>query len=330
MLQIPATNQKENTTMKKITIKLFLLIFLIFSITEVSAEENFCANPQKSIQTLLRNLHSSQWDRKKAASCIQGNEKLALQLKQVLDAKGIYVNYDNISPDPSYLNERGEAKALIDLRIPEIIFEKEGDEWQLSQESKKSVQRLYNETFSSHVSSLLDLLPAFFFENFLGLQVWQYFLFVVMLFISWGAGRFVNYLISSQVVKYFRFQNFQLNQELLLTLRLPIVWLTISALFLAWIPDLQLSIRPSQFLYFITRLILSFSAVLLCSRFVDFLSDVFLNKAGETESKLDDQLVPLVKRATKTMICLFCSHKYIHTNYQKLDFLKILCNHSTI
>ena len=280
----------------------YLLLFLTFLSPNVQAEENLCKSPEVAISTLLKNLNGDQSDRKKAATCLGGDEKLALQLKQVLDAKGIFIDYDNVPEDENYLNEKGEARSTIDPRIPEIVFEKTNTQWLLADSSQKIIPTLYSDTFSKHVSALLNILPALFFENFLGLQLWQYLLFVSMLLLSWIVGRAVNFVINTQLIKYFQFKKFNLNDDLLLTLRKPIVWLTISGLFLAAIPDLQLPIRPSQALFFITRLVLSFSAVLLCSRIIDFTADVFAAKASLTDSKLDDQLIPLIKRAGKTLV----------------------------
>lgn len=294
------------SNIKKIT-SLFLLFFFLSlpTLSNVQAQEsteNVCKSPEHAIQNLLRNLHADNWDRKKASICLEGNERLTLQLKQILDAKGIYIDYKNVPEDENYVNEKGEARATIDPRIPTVVFEKKGSQWLLSEDSKKVVPRIYSETFSKWVQKLTSNLPAYCFESVLGIQVWQYLLFCCMLLISWIVGRIVNYMISSQLTKYLQFKKFNINEDLLLTLRKPIVWLTISTLFLAAIPDLQLPIRPSQGLHFLARLVLSFSAVLLCSRIIDFSADIFAAKASGTESKLDDQLIPLIKRATKALI----------------------------
>ena len=285
---------------------LFALLLFLLPSTSMAQEGqvNLCRSPEVAVQTMLRNLHADKWDRKKASTCLEGDEKLTLQLKQVLDARGIYIDYDNIPEEENYLNEKGEARAIIDPRLPEIVFEKKEMQWVLSENSRKIIPELYSDTFSKWVQKLLDLLPALCFENFLGFQIWQYLLFLCMLLIAWIAGRLVNYIISTQLIKYFQFKEFNLNEDLLLTLRRPIVWLTVSALFLAGIPDLQLSIRPSQALHFIAHLVLSFSAVLLCSRIIDFSADIFAAKAANTDSKLDDQLIPLVKRAGKALVWL--------------------------
>ena len=276
-------------------------------IGNANAYEANCTTPVEATKTLLKNLMGENWDRTAAAACVRGNEKAALQLKQVLDAKGIFIDYSNIANTEDYVDENGNAQAVIDSRLPEIVFERSEDgtfqgQWQISEASVQNIGVLYGETFSGYVSAFLDVLPVMFFETVFGLQLWQYLLFVIILLISWLAGRLVDRVIYNRVVAFIDKQTFSVDPTKLLPLRNPIVWLVISLLFMAGLPDLQLPVRISSGLFFMARLVMSFSAVLFCSRIIDLLSEIFLSKAELTESKLDDQLIPLVKRAGKTLV----------------------------
>ena len=55
------------------------------------------------------------------------NQELAKQLKQVLDAKGIFIDYELISDDPNYKNESGEAKQKISSKLPQITIVQDTD-----------------------------------------------------------------------------------------------------------------------------------------------------------------------------------------------------------
>ncbi len=127
---------------------------------------------------------------------------------------------------------------------------------------------------------------------------------MIILTLSWIAGRLVDRVLYTQLLNFIERKKFKIDPTKLLPLRTPIVWLTISICFLGMIADLQLSIRSSQVLFFLSRLTLSISAVVLLSRLIDLLSEVFLARAEKTESKLDDQLIPLVKRAGKSLVWL--------------------------
>jgi len=284
-----------------------LFLLLMFCAPGAQAYEANCSTPVDATKTLIKNFMGDAWDRQLAATCVRGDEKTALQLKQVLDAKGIYIDYAKIPNTEDYLNDVGNPSALLDPRLPEVQLEKLEDgpyagQWQISEQSIQNIQTLYGDTFSTYVRALLDLLPASFFETIFGLQIWQYLLFGLILLASWLAGRLVDRVVYSQVIAFVEKQLFSLDPKKLFPMRNPIVWLVISVLFMAGLPDLQLPVRISGTLFFIARLVMSFSAVLFCSRTIDLFSEIFISKAELTESKLDDQLIPLVKRAGKTLV----------------------------
>lgn len=293
------------------------ILFCIFTLlwatsNSVAIAEEFpadCSTPEHAIKSLLKNLQTTNWNRIEAAKCVQQNEKVAVQIKQIFDAKGIFIDYSKIPNDANFQNDNLEAMVIIDPKIPDIYLEKIDDSWQISTHSIERVHDIYSDTFSVYVKNALEKLPVQFFEMFLGIQLWQYLLFFIILILSWMVGRLVDKLIYSQLFKYIAKFNINFDPNILLPLRRPIVWLTISVFFLASIPDLQLPLRLNQVLYFVSRLILSFSSVMLCSRIIDLLSDIFMHKASTTASKLDDQLVPLVRRAGKTLVwvlgCVF-------------------------
>jgi MscS family membrane protein len=280
---------------------------MMFFVPVAQAYEADCSTPVEATKTLIKNFMGDAWDRQLAATCVQGDEKTALQLKQVLDAKGIYIDYASIPNTENYLNELGSPLALLDPRLPEVQLEKlesgpYAGQWQISEHSIQNIQILYGDTFSTYVRALLDELPASFFEAIFGLQIWQYMLFGLILLGSWLAGRLIDRVVYSQVISFIETQQFSLDPKKLFPMRNPIVWLVMAVLFMAGLPDLQLPVRISGGLFFIARLIMSFSAVLFFSRTIDLLSEIFISKAELTESKLDDQLIPLLKRAGKTLV----------------------------
>jgi len=284
-----------------------LLITLLLLSPSVEAYDADCSTPVNATKTLIKNLMNDSWNRELAATCVRGDEKTALQLKQVLDAKGIFIDYDNIPKEADFVDETGNSFAVLDIRLPEVKWEKvtEGEyagQWQISEQSIQLIPELYGDTFSAYVRAILERLPASFFESVFGLQIWQYLLFGVILLVSWLAGRIVDRVIYSQFINFINKQQFSLEPEKLLPLRSPVVWLVISLLFMAGLPDLQLPVRISGSLFFLARLVMSFSAVIFCSRIIDLVSAIFIQKAELTDSKLDDQLIPLVKRAGKTLM----------------------------
>ena len=96
-----------------------------------------------------------EWDRA-VPQLSRGDEKLTLQLKQVLDARH-YIDYENSLEDENVKRtEKHEQPSILD---PEIVFEKESSG--SLQSSTKLFRAAYSDTLSKYVQRLLEILPAF-------------------------------------------------------------------------------------------------------------------------------------------------------------------------
>ena len=82
----------------------------------------------------------------------------------------------------------------------------------------------------------------------------------------------------------------------------PLTWLAGGAVFLIGIPDLQLTVRLSSALNLVAQAVLSVSIMVCFLRLTDTVTDFWKVKAEETDTKLDDQFIPLANRAVKIVI----------------------------
>jgi MscS family membrane protein len=74
---------------------------------------------------------------------------------------------------------------------------------------------------------------------------------------------------------------------------------------LLWgVSDLQLTIKPSLFLYYCAKGMISLSVVMLSLRLIDVFGRILEEKAAETEGRMDDQLVPVAIRVAKLFAAL--------------------------
>ena len=76
-----------------------------------------CSNPQAAMDTLFRWLQPANYNPQNAAACLavldgaQG-ERLAVQLKQVLDARELYVPVATMPSAPNHRDAQGNAKVV--------------------------------------------------------------------------------------------------------------------------------------------------------------------------------------------------------------------------
>ena len=233
----------------------------------------------------------------------QQNQILATQLKQVLDAKGIFIDYSLISDDQNYKNENGDAKHKISSQLPQIVIVQNTDSnWQLSNETQQLIPKIHNQTFSFIVSYLQRQIPS---GDLFQIQFWQYTLFFILAIIGFFSGRICERIFIYQIRKFNEQQKITIRMEVLSQMRLPIVALAIGIVLMVGTPQMMLSINPSLILHMIYKTIISLASVFLLSSIIDVLCDIFSKKAEKTTSKLDDQLIPLIRRASKLILWLF-------------------------
>ena len=172
-------------------------------------------NPCQATKTLLKNLMGENWNTA-AAATVFVETKYSHSVKQVLDAKGIFVDYGKLPSTPDYVNESGNPSVLLDARLPEIELERVDDgpyagQWQVSELSKDNIHVLYSETFSGYVSAFLDVLPATFLKPSLDCSVAVFALSHHTVSVSWLAGRLVDRVIYNQFLAFIEKQTFSLD-----------------------------------------------------------------------------------------------------------------------
>ena len=138
----------------------------------LSAEPEPCSSPRQSISTLLDNLQPEQYNPGFAASCIpaENGAELAIKIQRILDAKGIYVSYDEIPDAPDFETEDNTAFVYYDA-IPSTVRVKDG-QWLFSDHHSGST-KLYADTFSTNISAFVNTLPPTFQAHIGGFYVWQ-------------------------------------------------------------------------------------------------------------------------------------------------------------
>jgi len=283
----------------------FLLAIVTLNIGSAWAQTS-CESPLKATQTLLDNLFDGTWEPAAAASCfpaVDDVEETAVHLKQIMDARGLYINFDSVSSDPDYKNARGEHKFQLHKRAPKIYLVKADDQWVFSNETVQAVPTMYANSFSGEATALRQALPANFHRPVaLGLQGWQFVLFGLLAFLSFLAGRVAHFLLQNQVVRVASKLRMDVSEDFVSRLKSPLTWAASGAVFMWGIPDLQFGVRISATLNTFAQAILSVAIMVVFLRLVDMVTDLWKIKAEETDTKLDDQLIPLANRAVKVVI----------------------------
>jgi len=287
---------------------LFLALFLAFgsSSTAVAATAP-CAHSQAAIRSLLDNLQADSWNPTLAASCLDaapGDDaaSLAIQLLRILDARGHFIDFDDFPTDPEYVNADGAAHVAPITGFPQFQVGRLADgSWKFDRDLADGLPQIYASTFP-FLAAFHEQLPPGAFQTIGPVAIWQLIYLAILILVSFLVGRIAEKLLSSQFVRMAAKFKVELSDKVAQGLRGPLVWASTGAVFLLGIPDMQLAVRPSQFLLFLSRTVLSIALVLIAVGAVDVATQFFAKRAEATDTKLDDQLIPLANRATKTAL----------------------------
>ncbi len=236
-------------------------------------------------------------------------EKLAIQLKQVLDGAGLYVRFNAIPADPDYRDTTTNEFVFTPFpaQIPEIYLERRESLWYYSRETVEMIPNLHKRIYPFGSDLLLNLTPKFGQERFLGLYTWQYIGILVLLILA-ALGQFVlSRLLNPLVSKLSQSRLYPSLVPKQRTWRLArlVSFLVIVRLLRLFVPPLQLPAEVSTLVIKILG-ILSIVLVILIGlaivRIVMIYADRFTKR---TESKLDEQLVPILKRTLQAIVVVF-------------------------
>ena len=227
--------------------------------------------------------------------------ELARQLKAVLDARGLLVHVDTIPADPDYVDESSGQRRyqLFPVRLPEVVVVKAGERWMFSRRTLVAVPTLYDQTFSAAAQYLIDLLPAVFQMRLLGIALWQYagvFLVLLIAFVTrkiseFFLRKFANWLIKHTPPKW--------DENIVLQSVKPVSFLIFTLFIRLFYADLQLPVRMNAAIKFALEVMIAGSLLWLAFKLVDFFCDHLRRITAKTDTKLDDQLIPLLRKALK-------------------------------
>ena len=138
--------------------------------------------------------------------------KKAIKIKQVLDGKGLYVDVNKIPVNPNHKDTIGYSSyfkyVLFPQRMPQIYVEKIGDKWYYSSETISKIESIYKEVYPWYVQKLENLIPVSGHKKILGIELWQFIGFLILLTLGYfiflivkGIAFFVLRRIQQQITK---------------------------------------------------------------------------------------------------------------------------------
>lgn len=297
---------------------LSLLILQIFVALAIAQDENpivTLESPYNTIYSHLYYLQPNSYFPDSAAKTIHNISdkslaaKRAIQLKQVLDGKGLYVQINLLPQEADYIDSTKTQRALytpFPVQLPELYLEKVDDKWYYSKETIDKVPQLHKEVYPFGTDVLLNFLPKTGQNKILGLAIWQYLGLALLIVLGFVFHFILRRILNPIVARLSRSKVYPslISPELIHRIASLLSVLVIIRLIRIFIPLLALPVTVAKFVFLVITVITTILLLLIALRILDVFMAYGFRLTQRTESKLDEQLIPIIKRSIQAVLVI--------------------------
>jgi MscS family membrane protein len=300
--------------------KFFLLFFTLLlsnliwasDFSEAYTQGNDFSTPRRTIASFIANLQDDNYHPNLAVKSfnlakIKGRynkEELAILLKKYIDAKGYLIDEGLLSDKKTFYDSSlGLNRYYPFAKEPRIFLELYNGKWLISKTTVAQINTLYHEAYPFGSSWFLKLLPRQMKTTFFGVHSWKWIGLLYLLVFSLVLFYFFRFIVAESVTKIFDWlgkEHFALR--VLRPVSGPSSLLLVAAIIRMMFPLLQFPVQVSFYAMVFFKIAIPVLLVVVCYKLVDIISLYFERIADKTDSKMDDQLVPLVRKILKVLV----------------------------
>jgi MscS family membrane protein len=142
-------------------------------------------------------------------------------------------------------------------------------------------------------------------SKYLGLYIWQILGILIIILLSFIVHKLFTLIIEKIIISLLvKYGYKKLATNLVKPVATPISYLIIFPILMVLVPVLQLPVSFSRYLIIALRALWPVFLTVVAYRLVDIFGIYMMKVAEKTESTLDDQLVPLLRKVLKTFVII--------------------------
>ncbi len=238
----------------------------------------------------------------------QDPKDLAIKLQQIFEGKGVIVRTSEIPNDPDYADSSagGEHKFYFDRNaMPGIFLVKRGKQWKFSPFTVAQIDEIHRETYPFGTDKLLNFLPKIGTSEYLGLQLWQLVGLGILIFLTFLAHLVFTFLVDRGLIYLTKRLGYgYIGENYLLPIAKITSFYLIVVVLSLLMRVLQLPAEIWSWVVMVFNTLKPFLITVIFYKIVDIIAAYFSRLASRTESSLDDQLVPLIRKTLKALVIL--------------------------
>lgn len=314
-LDLQRTNQNEIMRLLKPVYRLLLAALLTPFWLSAQNSDNVSVTLETPHNTALVHLHYLQpatYDPATAARTLYGvadstqASRLAIKLKQVYDGLGLYVRLNRIPKEADYVDSTVAQSVFTPFpnELPQVYLEKVDGRWYYSEETVSQINTLHEEVYPFGTDLLLQLIPHIGEREILGLKAWQLVGLLLLLILAVVVHFILSRLLKPVVRKlsHSRLYPSLVPPRLVWTIARLISVLVVVRMLKLFVPTLQLPIEAANFTIVVIKLVTIGLVVGILLRILDVIILYAGKGAQKTESKMDEQLLPVIERGVQFLI----------------------------
>lgn len=292
-----------------------LIVFLpgqLFGFQTDTDQDGYLSNPRRAVHTFMhwqqkghQNLDRVILPFKQSEKNKEDKIELATELRKVLDARGLLVVYEDVPNNPNYADSLSELNQYILFdELPEVYLVKRNDEWVFAKATIEQIPNLYQATFSGVIEALLDQLPEWSKNEWLGVELWQYLAVFIWLLFGVVLRKIFEFILDNYIRRITEKTKFTWDDDLLDGVERPSGFIFLMTFFLVSYTNLQLSVTVNMYLSAVLEIAISVGFVWLFYNLADVFAKYLTVITSKTDNKLDDQLVPLIRKTLRFFVVI--------------------------
>ncbi len=295
---------------------LFCLFFTQISIAQTHASEPDVTleSPYNTIYVHLYYLQPDSYQPELAAQTIYPGQdsitaqKRAIQLKQILDGRGLFIHLNLLPREADYIDSLSQKAFYTPFpeELPQVYLEKVGSKWYYAQSTVSQIQALHKEVYPLGSDLLVNALQKMGQNKVLGLAIWQYIgiaiLLILLLLLHLLLSRIINPLV--QRITRSKISPNLVSENLIWSLARLLSTFVLVRLLMIFVPSLHLPVSTASFVFLSIRVVSSVLVAFILLRIVDIIMLYADRITMQTESKMDEQLLPIMKRGLQVIIII--------------------------
>ncbi len=268
-----------------------------------------CGTPRNTVDSVFLWQLGEQQSLSRAATCFEKAGRTpsqlaqsARRLKAVYDAQGAYVRIDEISDDADYRDPDTQAARLTPhADLPEVYVEKRGDRWLWTAPSLDWIDAHYTESHRG-IDRVVNALPPSLHGKLFNIAWWQYLALILLVLVGALVQRMLRAVVAKRLISLSQKLKRKWPAKVIDVIASPGATLVTAIVLRIGYPQLGLPLAVSAAMATTVRLLITVSVLWAIYRSIDVLSAWLAGRASRTESKLDDQLVPLLRKSLKVAV----------------------------